>query len=73
MVGITTSTALGLFVLGAFKCFVGACALSDFLHVTVTKDVAFEEAKRLSRGRGIINLGAGPHRTYQGDTRAAQG
>ena len=33
--------------------------------MTVTKDVAFEEAKRLSQGRGIINLGAGPHRTYQ--------
>ena len=33
--------------------------------MTATKDVAFEEAKGLSRGKGIINLGAGPHRTYQ--------
>ncbi|MBA7680453.1 hypothetical protein ES703_88769 [subsurface metagenome] len=42
-----------------------ACAAVDLLHVAVTRDVAFEEAKRLSNGKGIINLGAGPHRTYQ--------
>jgi len=44
----------------------GACAAIDLLHIVTTKDVAFEEAKRLSNGKGIINLGAGPHRTYQG-------
>ena len=65
MAGMSNSTALGLFVLGAFKCFAGACALFDFLHYTATKDVAFEEAKTLSRGKGVVNLGAGPHRTYQ--------
>jgi len=65
MAGMSNSTALGLFVLGAFKCFAGACGLFDFLHMTMAKDVAFEEAKRLSNGKGIINLGAGPHRTYQ--------
>jgi len=43
----------------------GACAAIDLLHVTGTRVVAFEEAKRLSNGKGIINLGAGPHRTYQ--------
>lgn len=37
----------------------------ELIHVTVTRGAAFEEAKRLARGRGIINLGAGPHRTYQ--------
>ncbi len=41
------------------------CAVIDLLHVTSTKEVALEEAKRLSNGKGIINLGAGPHRTYQ--------
>ncbi|MBA7576923.1 hypothetical protein ES708_18765 [subsurface metagenome] len=43
----------------------GACAAIDLLHVTGTREVALEEAKRLSNGKGIINLGAGPHRTYQ--------
>jgi len=43
----------------------GACALFDFLHVTGAKDAAFEQARKLSRGKGIINIGAGPHRTYQ--------
>ena len=62
---MNTSTAVSLFALGSAACFIGACAALDFLHLTVTKDVAFEEAKRLSRGRGVINLGAGPHRTYQ--------
>ncbi|MBA7465027.1 hypothetical protein ES707_00188 [subsurface metagenome] len=42
-----------------------ACAAIDLLHMTATKDEALEEAKRLSNGKGIINLGAGPHRTYQ--------
>ena len=65
-------TALLLFGLGSFGCFAGACAAVDFLHITVTKDVAFEEARRLSRGRGIINLGAGPHRTYQAQVIAEQ-
>ncbi|MBA7563584.1 hypothetical protein ES708_05243 [subsurface metagenome] len=54
-----------LIVLGTAVSFVGKCAALDLLHMTVTKDIAFEEAKRLSNGKGIINLGAGPHRTYQ--------
>lgn len=49
-----------------------ACAAVDLLHLTATKDEAFEEAKRLSNGKGIINLGAGPHRTYQGQIIAEQ-
>ena len=51
--------------LGGLVSALGACAFFDFFHMTVTKDVAFKEAKRLSNGKGIINLGAGPHRTCQ--------
>ena len=58
-------------LLGGVVTAIGACASLDFLHVTLTKDVAFEKARRLSRGRGIINLGAGPHRTYQAQIIAA--
>jgi SAM-dependent methyltransferase len=35
-----------------------------FVAATAAVLVAFEEAKRLSGGRGIINLGCGPHRSY---------
>ncbi|MBA7601340.1 hypothetical protein ES703_08410 [subsurface metagenome] len=52
-------------ILGSAVGLAGACVAVDLLHVAVTRDVAFEEAKRLSNGKGIINLGAGPHRTYQ--------
>lgn len=52
--------ALGL---GTFFSFVGACAAWDIFHIVTTKEVAFEEAKRLSNGKGIINIGAGPNRT----------
>ncbi|MBA7629520.1 hypothetical protein ES703_37019 [subsurface metagenome] len=59
-------TLTALLVLGGLaKAAVATYALSDFLHVTVTKEVAFEEAKSLSNGKGIINIGCGPHRTYQ--------
>lgn len=51
-------------ILGSGIGFVAACATWDILHVVTTKDVAFEEAKRLSSGKGIINVGAGPHRTF---------
>ena len=57
--------SIALLGLGGLVSALGACALFDFLHMTATKDVAFEEANRLSNGKGIINLGAGPHRTYQ--------
>ena len=53
-------------ILGSAVGIAGTCAAIDLLHMTATKDEAFEEAKRLSNGKGIINLGAGPHRTYQG-------
>jgi len=53
-------------ILGGVVGVAGAYAAVDALHMTATKEVAFEEAKRLSNGKGIINLGAGPHRTYQG-------
>ncbi|MBA7661760.1 hypothetical protein ES703_69780 [subsurface metagenome] len=53
-------------LLGGVFAAVGACATCDFLHLTTTKATAFEHARLLSNGKGIINLGAGPHRTYQG-------
>ena len=59
-----TLTAL-LLLGGLAKAALATYALSDFIHMTATKDAAFEEAKRLSNGKGIINIGAGPHRTYQ--------
>jgi SAM-dependent methyltransferase len=43
---------------------VGAYAAWDIFHIVTTKEVAFEEAKRLSGGKGIINIGAGPNRTF---------
>jgi len=55
------SIVLGLGVLFGF---VATCATWDILHVVTTKEVAFEEAKRLSNGKGIINIGAGPNRTF---------
>jgi len=42
------------------------------LHFGVTKEAAFAEALELSQGRGIINLGCGPHRTYWAQDVAAQ-
>ncbi len=57
--------SLALVLAGAIGT-VGACAAIDILHLAAAKDEAFERAKRLSNGKGIINLGAGPHRTYQG-------
>ena len=63
IIGAMNSLAL---VLGSAIGVAGACAALESLHVTATKAKAFEEAKRLSNGKGIINLGAGPHRTYQG-------
>ncbi|MBA7664999.1 hypothetical protein ES703_73065 [subsurface metagenome] len=65
-------TLTALLVLGGLaKAAVATYALSDILHVTATKAAAFEEARRLSNGKGIINLGAGPHRTYQAQIIAA--
>ena len=51
-------------IVGSAIAFVGACAASDIFHVVTTKEAAFEEAKRLSGGKGIINIGAGPNRTF---------
>ena len=56
--------ALELFAVGAFGSLAVKYVACDLLHMTVTKEAAFEEAKRLSNGKGIINLGAGPHRTF---------
>lgn len=52
-------------LLGGMVTAVGACAACDLLHMATIKAAAFEHAGQLSNGKGIINLGAGPHRTYQ--------
>lgn len=43
---------------------VGGGVFIDIIHMQVTKFTAFEEARRLSGGRGIVNVGAGPHRVF---------
>lgn len=60
------ATGIGSFVaiVGGAIGFAAACATWDILHVVTTKEAAFEEAKRLSGGKGIINIGAGPNRTF---------
>jgi SAM-dependent methyltransferase len=52
-------------IIGGLTATLAACAAVDLLHVTTTKFAAFEYARQVAKGRGIINLGAGPHRTYQ--------
>lgn len=59
-------------ILGGVTAAVGAYAACDFLHFTTTKAAAFEHAKLLSNGKGVINIGAGPHRTYQAQLIAEQ-
>ncbi len=51
--------------LGMVKAALMAYAAMDLIHMTITKRAAFEEAQRLSNGKGIINIGAGPHRFPQ--------
>lgn len=64
--------ALGLFAVVSAVSMIGQCAVRDILHMTATKNAAFREAKALSNGRGIINLGAGPHRTFGAQIIAEQ-
>lgn len=64
--------ALGLFVAGSLVTLVGKYVACELLHLTVAKEAALKEAQRLACGRGIINLGAGPHRTYQAQIIAEQ-
>ena len=63
--------ALGLFAVGAFVSSIVRVVASESLHHIITKATAFEEAKRLAGARGIINLGAGPHRTLLAQELAA--
>ena len=60
----------GLVVLSSLVAALGAYAACDLLHMTSVKAAAFEYAKQLSNGRGIINLGAGPHRLPQSQLMA---
>ena len=52
-------------ILGTAAGLLGTCVVRDLMHMMVGKEVAFGKAQELSGGKGIINLGAGPHRTYQ--------
>lgn len=51
-------------LLGIGASLAAAYTMCDIFHVVTTKETAFEEAKRLGNGKGIINIGAGPHRTF---------
>ena len=51
-------------LLGTAVSLAGGYVLLDLGHVTAVKEVAFAKAKELSNGKGIINVGAGPHRTF---------
>lgn len=62
----------GTIILGSLLALVGTYTLRDFLHVTVTRNAAFEQARELSNGKGIINIGCGPSRTYQAQVIAEQ-
>jgi|GEM_PF-2473698 len=46
-------------------------AIHTARHVQA-KQHAFEEARRLSQGKGIVNIGAGPHRTFGAQVIAEQ-
>jgi len=53
-----------LTVLGSTLGLVGTYLFRDILHMMVAKAAAFEHARQLGNGKGIINLGCGPHRTF---------
>ena len=53
------------FLFGALVCATGNYVLRDLGHQTIARFSAFNRAKELEGGKGIINIGAGPHRTYQ--------
>jgi SAM-dependent methyltransferase len=48
-----------------------ATAIIDEVQTAGTKERAFDYAKSLAGKKGIINLGAGPHRTFQSHMIAA--
>jgi len=60
-VGSTTTLAL----FGCIAGFAGLGTLIDIGHMQHTKGIALEEAKMLAGGKGIINIGAGPHRSFR--------
>ena len=39
----------------------------DLSHVAIVRDRAFSRAQELAGGKGVINIGAGPGRTYLAD------
>ena len=59
-------------ILGSAVGLIGIHLLGDLLHVTTTKQAAFEVARELGKWKGIVNIGAGPHRTLQAQIIAVQ-
>lgn len=59
-------------LLGGVAAAIAAYAARDLLHMTLVKAAAFEHARQLANGRGIINLGAGPHRIFGAQIIAEQ-
>lgn len=57
---------------GTAASLVGGYAFRDLLHVRVVRGVAFDKAMELDNGKGIINIGAGPHRTFSAYAIAEQ-
>jgi len=58
-VGSTTTLA----VFGCIAGFIGTATAIHLARHVYAKGHAFEEAQELAQGKGIINIGAGPHRT----------
>ena len=56
--------ALGLGVFSLITSFIGVGIATGLAHLLHTKGYAFEEARELAQGKGIINVGAGPHRPF---------
>lgn len=60
-----TAKLVGVGVLTGVISGVTSAIAIDFIRTDWMKKQAFDYAKRLSNGKGIINLGAGPHRTLR--------
>ena len=59
-------------ILGSVGVAVIGQAIRESVHHVITKGAAFEEARELSNGKGIINLGCGPHGPFGAQIIAEQ-
>lgn len=55
------------FLVGALATAAAGYVIRDFSHVAIVRARAFGRAQELEGGKGIINIGAGPGRTYFAD------